>query len=162
MTPLEFLWMSIAVTLIALAADRLIRRRRRRALAELARHWRMHYSPRDVFHLADRVAQGFPVPGAAAMRVTDLIYGIEGEFHRYIFSTEFTLGVVRSKKRIRRVASFRESRARTDPTQPPALEMTDDALPVFEQYKKLHETHARESDETKSDGAAPATPSEKR
>src|SRR6185295_16506316 len=98
MTPFEFLWIMIAVTSTALAADRLIRRRRRRALAELAREWRMHYSLRDVFHLSDRVAHRFPVPGAAALRVTALIYGIEGEFHRYIFSTEFTLGVVRSKK----------------------------------------------------------------
>lgn len=138
MTPITFLVLAVCITLGALALDRYLRRRRRRELVELARQWRMHYVHRDVFELTSRLARDFPIPGAALVRVTDLIYGIEGEFHRYIFSTEYTIGAVRVRKRLVRVVSARDARRHSAPHHPPEFRFSDESLPLIEQYKTLH------------------------
>src|SRR5438067_782874 len=71
-------------------------------LAELATQWRMHYSVTDRFRLSDRVAERLGIPGAAQVRVTDLIYGNENGSYRYVFLVAYTLGVARHKIRHRR------------------------------------------------------------
>src|SRR4051794_5172587 len=105
LSPMLLLLLALAITLGAAAGYALVRRRQQRALSELAKSWRMHYSPRDVFNLAPRVARHLPIVGAAGVRVRDLIYGTEPGGHRYIFSAEYTAGVVRSKSRRRSVIS---------------------------------------------------------
>ena len=101
----------------------------------------MHYSPHDVFQLGPRLAPRLPEPGASEVDVSDVVYGIEGEFHRYIFSVSCTLGVVRAKERVTRVASFREPRGRTDPATWSDLEVCDRHGPLIEQYAHLHAQH---------------------
>src|SRR5437764_808224 len=119
-SPMYFLALLIVVTAAARLFYAVLRQRHRRALQELAQQWRMHYSQRDRFDLSDRVAALFPLPGAAEMRVVDVIYGTEIEsatsdrqFYRYIFSAEYTAGVTRAKHRYRRVVTFREPKGRT-------------------------------------------------
>jgi len=156
MTPITFLVLAACITLGALVLDRYLRRRRRRELIELARQWRMHYVHRDVFDLTQRVARDFPIPGAALVRVTDLIYGVEGEFHRYIFSTEYTVGAVRVRKRLVRVVSTRDARSHSAPHHPPELKFSDDSLPLVEQYRTLHtelSSTAEAPPENEQDGA---------
>jgi hypothetical protein len=138
MTPFGFLLLAAGVTGLAVFIDQVKRRRRRTDLAELARQWRMHYVERDVFELSRRLLPRFVVPGAALVRVTDLIYGVEGEFHRYIFSTEYTVGAVRVRKRLVRVATVREPRRHTQADNPPQLEHSDPDLSLVEQYKALY------------------------
>jgi hypothetical protein len=144
MTPYQFLLLSLGVTAAAVAAERIHRRRRQRGMAELARQWRMHYSARDLFRLAERVAPRLPATGAADVFVADVVYGIEGEHHRYLFSVEYTLGLVHAKHRIVRAASFREPKDRTDPSQWSALELVEQPMPLVEQYRTLHARHAAE------------------
>jgi hypothetical protein len=139
MSPASFLALTIGITAAALAAQMLVRRRRRRALRELARVWDMHYSPGDRFRLAARVAERFPVPGAADLRVNDLIYGHEDELYRYIFSAEYTEGVIRSKKRVRRVMTFTEPKGRSDATKWSTFVLADKEKPLVDQYKELRE-----------------------
>jgi hypothetical protein len=139
MSPASFLALTIGITAAALAAQMLVRRRRRRALRELARVWDMHYSPGDRFRLAARVAERFPVPGAADLRVNDLIYGNEDELYRYIFSAEYTEGVIRSKRRVRRVMTFTEPKGRSDATKWSAFVLAEKEKPLVDQYKELRE-----------------------
>jgi hypothetical protein len=142
MSPASFLALTIGITAAAMAAQMIVRHRRRSSLRELARVWDMHYSPGDRFRLAARVAERFPVPGASDVRVNDLIYGNEDELHRYIFSAEYTEGVIRSKKRVRRVVTFTEPKGRSDATKWSAFVLADKEKPLVDQYKELREKRA--------------------
>ena len=138
MSPAAFLAITIVVTLAAMTAWIFVRQRRRVALRELARAWNMQYSPGDRFRLAARVAERFPVPGASDFRVNDLIYGNDDASYRYIFSAEYTEGVIRSKKRVRRVVTFTEPKGRSDATKWSPLVLASEAKPLVDQYRELH------------------------
>lgn len=142
MTPYQFLIMTLAVTAAAVTANLLYRRARRGALSALARDWGMQYSPGDAFQLAPRLAPFLPRPGAADVAVCDVIYGIEDDFHRYIFTVEYTVGVIRAKHRVTHVATFREPKARSDATSRSPLEVAPQELPLVDQYRTLHQPHA--------------------
>ncbi|MEA2711014.1 MAG: hypothetical protein QOF78_3615 [Phycisphaerales bacterium] len=136
MTPLEFLAFMLCFTGVAGLIQYLRRRRHTGALRKLAAEWHMHFSAADRFRLAPRIAQQIPVPGAAAVRVIDLLYGVERQNYRYIFATEYTTGVLRSKTGVRRVATFCEPR---EPGKGETRELTfaPEGLPVIDQYKHL-------------------------
>ena len=144
MSPTEFLVLVVILTIGASAAWRVLHRRRRRALRRLASAWQMHYTPSDRFRLAPRVAPRLPVPGAAAVRVKDLIYGLEGDRLRYIFVTEYTTGTVAAQERHESVATFAEPRERPDDS-PVDLVLAPGGLSVVEQYEHLHKRVTPES-----------------
>ena len=159
MTPYQFLLLALAATAAAVAAQRVDRRRRRRNLTSLARQWNMHYSARDLFKLAEQVAPRLPAVGAGDVFVEDVIYGIEGEFHRYLFSVEYTLGLVHAKRRVVRAASFREPKQHRDPSRWSPLELADQALPLIEQYRTLRAAHVPgDGDGAAAEVASPAEP----
>jgi len=139
LSPLRFLAVLVALTAIARLVYVLQRQRQRRALQDLARRWNMHYSPHDRFQLADKVAERFPLPGAAELRVVDLVYGTEGDFYRYLFSAEYTVGVTRRKHRQRRVVTFREPKGRTTAADWSELILAEPGKAVMEQYESLRE-----------------------
>jgi hypothetical protein len=98
----------------------------------------MHFSAADRFRLAPRIVALLPVPGAAAVRVADLIYGIERDQYRYVFATEYTTGVLRTKTSVRRVASYCEPREPgAAARQPRELAFAPESLPLLEQYEHL-------------------------
>ena len=112
MAPGEVFSFTVGATAVALLLEIIGRRRTRRVLRKLAAEWRMTYSRADSLRLTPRVAARFPVPGAANLRVTDVIYGIEFDRYRYVFLAEFTTGTVSAKRRQIRVATFSEPRDR--------------------------------------------------
>src|SRR5437762_1933315 len=128
MSPSSFFLVTLGVTVLALALQAILRRIHRRKLERLATEWKMHYSPDDRFRLAGRVAEMLPIPGAAQVRVMDLIYGNEKDGYRYLFSASFTEGVIRTKRRNVRVASFRETRDRdcADSASPLLADLSDE------------------------------------
>ena len=142
MTPLEFLAFMLVVTAVAAGVHAIRRRRHMAALRRLAEEAWLHFTAADRFRLAPRIAQRLPVPGAAAVRVLDLIYGVERQNYRYVFATEYTVGVLRSKQGVRRVVTFTEPR---DPSaaaddcgrRPDELVFAPEDLPVIEQYRHL-------------------------
>ena len=143
MNPAQFLGLVLALTAFAAAWQLILRQRHVTRLRRLAEQWNMHYSATDRFRLAPRVAQRLPVPGAAAVRVVDLLYGVEKDNYRYLFATEYTVGVLKTKLGLRRVATFAEPR---DPskqtTAPPGddqLFFAPESLPLIEQYRHLHD-----------------------
>jgi hypothetical protein len=136
-SPMLMLGFAFTLTAGAGVAARITRRRRRRALGILAREWGMHYSRNDVFDLAARVASRLPAPGAANVRVIDLIYGTEQAGYRYIFTAEYTVGVVRGKSRQRCVVSVLEPRGRTEEIVWTNFSIAPTDRPLIEQYRSL-------------------------
>jgi hypothetical protein len=128
LTAAGWLWKVVAV------------RRYQYRLAHLAATWRMHYSRADRFRLSDRVAERMPEPGAAQVRVSDLIYGNEVGRYRYVFLVAYTEGVARLKVRRRRVATLCEPKDRTGPANWTPLVLAPQDLTIVEQYEHLRET----------------------
>ncbi len=129
--------MALCVTAAATIIDRVQRRCRRILLCALATHWRMNYSPFDPLRLTARVAHHFPIPGAANLKVSDVIYGMEGDRYRYIFTAEFTVGVVRTKHRLVRAATFCEPRDFRHGQAIGPLFLAPEGLPLVAQYQHL-------------------------
>jgi hypothetical protein len=97
LSPLNFLLIVAAITIAAAALDLILAARHRRRLRALASQWRMHYTPDDRFQLTSRISARLPMPGAADVHVTDVIYASEGDNYRYFFTVTYTSGVLRRK-----------------------------------------------------------------
>ena len=136
MPPGVLLFALIALTVVAVAMDVLAHRRRARALRVLAAQWRMTYHPADPIRVAPKVLPRFPIPGAANVRVMDLIYGSDRDRYRYVFSVEFTVGLVGPRRRIVRVASLSEPRDR-GATGPVSLNLAPAQGTLVDQYRYL-------------------------
>ena len=139
MSPLILLLILIALTIGARIAQRLAIRRRQDVFRQLAREWEMHFSAADHLRLAERLAAAFPVPGAAAIHVTDLIYGSRQHQHRFIFTVDYTLGLTGPRRRVRRAAACVEQKS-PGPLRPglcPIVVSTH--TPLIDQYRPLHE-----------------------
>jgi hypothetical protein len=145
MVPLTFLASLIALTLLALAGQSLERRRVHRTMRKLAAQWKMHYAGADRFQITPRVRENFPVPGASDVVVADLLYRQEAELYRYYFTVEYTLGVIRTKHRIRRAATFCEPRDRSGGACFSPLVFAPENLPLLEQYAHLVNGAAKEA-----------------
>ncbi len=137
MPPIILLAVLCALTAAALMADVMRRRRMHCNLRRLAVEQRMHFSVHDQLRLAPRVASGLNVPGAAAVGIIDLLYASENGRYRYIFTVEYTTGVVQSKRRVRRAAAFSEPRERSETVPPCAIRLAPLELPLLEQYRWL-------------------------
>jgi hypothetical protein len=147
MSPLYFLGLVALLTAAARLLEAGHRRRRRTAIEPLARSSHLHYSATDRFGLALKVTPLFPIPGAAEVRVLDLLYGREGEHYRYVFSAEYTVGVTRGKHRYRRVVTLRERRDRANGLPgTPAIELAPENLTLAEQYKWLLDRVSADTD----------------
>jgi len=136
MSPLQLLGVVTAITALAAIAQRMARRRWENQLRTLAQQWHMNYSPRDQWRLTAKVARGFPVPGAAHIRLADVIYGSDEQAYHYIFAAAFTTGVVLGKRRVIRAGSFSESRNRESTGEQSAI-LAPAELPLLEQYRRL-------------------------
>jgi hypothetical protein len=94
----------------------------------------MTYSARDSLRITAKISNRLPIPGAADVFVTDVVYGGQGEQYRYVFTTEYTIGVVRGKRRQVRVGMFSEPRDRRA-AAPSQVVFAPEGLPVLEQYE---------------------------
>jgi hypothetical protein len=141
MSPLAFLASTVALSLAAFLAHRVIRHRRRTLLRRMAAEWRMRYSAPDLFHITQRIAGGFPVADATDLRVLDVIYGTHGDRHRYVFTAEYNLGRVDRHKRTARAGTYCEPRDPARGGPPTPLTLAPSELELLEQYAWLHERH---------------------
>ena len=138
MAPGEVFSFTVGATAVALVLEFVSRRRTRRVLRRLAGEWGMTYSRTDSLRLTPKVAGRFPIPGAANLRVTDVIYGIEHDRYRYVFLAEFTTGTVSAKRRQIRVATFSEPRDRQQRTRLAApVVLAPPSGKVVDQYRHL-------------------------
>jgi hypothetical protein len=135
MPPITLLCVLICVTIAAVFIDRFLQRRSHRIYRRLAIQYQMHYSPRDPLRLTPRVAGHLPIPGAASVRLTDLLYRTDETSHHYVFTAEYSIGVAGPRHRHRRVVAFSESK--TTVGEVPILRVAPPELPLLEQYRKL-------------------------
>lgn len=138
-SPLFFLILLIAITGVAAIVARSMRQRGARRIEELARGWNLRFAPEDRFHLSLQVASLIPIPGAADVVVRDIIYRQDSGCYWYLFTVEYTVGVLRTKHG--RCAAGVLTESRTCPTgqaySPVTLGSRD--LPLEDQYTALHE-----------------------
>ena len=140
MPPLELLCFVVAITAGSAAAGSIRAERRRRKLKALAARWEMHFAPDDPFRLGRRVASRLAMPGAANIRLRDVIYGIEGDYYRYYFTVEYTLHAVSARTRVRHAATFLEPRSTCEEgaALTPKLIESDGSIPeLIDQYLSL-------------------------
>jgi len=135
--PIYLLAGTLLLTIAVAVVDAARRRRVQSVLRRLAVEKHLHFSPRDQLRLTDRVAAHLPVPGAAHVRVTNLLYGTADGVHRYVFTAEYTVGVVRSKKRVRRAAGFSEPRETRAYAPLAVITLAPADLSLPEQYRAL-------------------------
>src|SRR4051794_20151513 len=130
----------MGVTAAASIADALARHGRARRLSALAAAWRPRVTPGDRFQLTPRVAAQFPTPGAADVVVRDVVYGQEAAGTvRYLFTIEYTVGVVRTKRRRSAVGMVVDSEAPGAAESPLVLAPSD--VTTVRQYEWLWERH---------------------
>jgi len=108
-----------------------------RRMAHWAAQAQLFYSPTDLLGLAPRVARLLPFPGPAQVRVTDLMYRSDGEFHHCIFTVEYTRGVMSHRHRVVQVAGLHDPIARRDTHAHADLRTAPAGLPRMEQYRHL-------------------------
>ena len=126
-----------SLTALAGLIEMSARHRRKRWLRQLASQWRMTYSSCDRLRIASRISNQLPVPGAADVSVTDVIYGSHGDAYQYVFTVEYTLGVIKGRHRQVRVARFSEPRGREPSARSLRLDFAPQELPLIEQYRSL-------------------------
>ncbi len=130
----------LGITILGLTVHWTKRRALKSGIADLAREWNMHYAPDDRFRLADRVAEMLPIPGAAHVELTDVIYGNEADGYRYVFCAWFTEGVIHSKRRCVRVATFHEpGRPEKEEAGAAPLIVAPEGGSILHQYRQLRE-----------------------
>jgi hypothetical protein len=137
LSPGAVLVILVAMTCAAALVEKVSKSRRRSHLRELAVRWQMTYSPHDRLRVTPKITHHLPVPGAADLYVTDVIYGVQGGQYRYVFTVEYTIGVVRGKRRQVRVATFCESRNRDCNEPVGSVVFAPEDLSLVEQYEKL-------------------------
>ena len=141
MSPLIHLYSIAAITAGAYAIARFDRRRHGRVLKRVAAELDMNYSAADPFGLASKIVDRFPVPGAARLAVSDILYGLQGDRYRYIFTAHYTIGAVRTKKRASRVTIYSERTAADGPTgvdaDPSEVRVASPLLSWADQYRSL-------------------------
>jgi hypothetical protein len=137
MTPLGLLAAVLGVTAVSYTVQVRLRRRSGRGLRRLAAEWGMNFSRTDLLRLTAKVARHFPVPGAANLRVSNVIYGTDKDRHHYVFTAEYTAGVIRAKRRLARAGAFSEPRDREHGAPPAAVLLAPAGLPLLEQYRRL-------------------------
>src|SRR4051812_29894497 len=99
LTPAHALGVVAGISAVAYAAEWMLRGRSCKELRRLSGEWGMNFGPRDTLLLTPKVATHFPVPGAAHIRVTNVVYGLVDQEWRYVFTVEYTVGVVEQKHR---------------------------------------------------------------
>lgn len=137
MIPLTFLTVTLLLTLAAFILHLASRREISDRVQRLATDHHMQYAEHDLFQITPRVLERFPVPGASDLRVADVVYRRAGARYRYVFTVEYTLGVVRTKERVRRAATFCEPRDRACPSDWSSLVLAPESLSLADQYAHL-------------------------
>jgi hypothetical protein len=137
-TPGLLLATLLVITLIVVIVEGARHARQAERVRKLARQWGMNFGRRDTLRLTARVARAFPIPGASALRILHVVYGAQGDRYRYIFTAQYTVGVIGAKSRQSRVATLSEPRDRRR-QEDALLEMTESDAPLLEQYEVLWE-----------------------
>ncbi|MGA2441636.1 MAG: hypothetical protein ABSH08_11800 [Tepidisphaeraceae bacterium] len=142
MTPQLYLILLLGILLVGVSAGGGSQFRCRRKLRACAGRWNMHFAPGDRLALARRIVGHFPVPGAASISVRDLLYRTAENRHQYLFTVDYTVGVIRGKVGQSRVAGFSEpvSRGGREEGAEPVLTLAPGELSGPAAYEHILQT----------------------
>jgi hypothetical protein len=146
MPPVLLLLLLGVLTFVAYYASVWIRQVRSNRLAALAATWEMNFTPIDRFQLTGHVAARFPTPGAADIVVRDLVYGphtVAGSL-RYLFTVEYTLGILRTKRRWISAGTLVEQTGGGGDKRFSTVSLAPTNLPLIEQYEWLRAHQAQQ------------------
>jgi len=145
MPPVPLLLLLVAITALASVAAAWVRRVRSARLATLAASWEMNFTPIDRFQLTRSIAARFPTPGAADIVVRDLVYGPDAAAGslRYFFTVEYTLGILRTKRRWISAGTLVE-RTGDGGERFSTITLAPTHRPLLEQYEWLREQQGGE------------------
>jgi hypothetical protein len=118
MSPALYLIVLLGLLIAAITIDLIRWYSYSNKLRVCAHGWHMHFAHGDRLRIARRIVHQFPVPGAALIRVRDLIFRTDETRHVYLFTVDFTVGVIRGKVGRSRVAGFSEPVARGHQAEP--------------------------------------------
>jgi len=141
LSPAVFFFSLLCVTALVWTIHRVMRHSYKQKLRDLAAQWGMQYAQADLFNLASRVASEFPIPGVADLVIRDMIYATQGDRHRYIFTTEYTLGVIDRHRREARAVTFCDPRDSGGQCATPLI-LAPQELSLLDQYVQLGKTWA--------------------
>src|SRR5215211_7291470 len=139
LSPAFFFIGLLCITAAVWVVHRVMRHAFKKELRALASQWGMQYAQADLFNLAARVAAEFPIIGVADLVVRDMIYATQGDRHRYVFTAEYTLGVIERHRREARAVTFCDPRDAGGHCATPII-LAPEELPLIEQYKQLSRT----------------------
>ncbi len=105
-SPLTLLLILVGLTVVCVAAQFVFDRARRAKLDVLSKRHEMTFVNSDRFDLSREAASLVEMPGAAKVRVRDVMYASHPTGARYVFTAEFTVGVTRGKRRMVRVVAI--------------------------------------------------------
>jgi len=144
MTPAWALFGLLAITAVAAALQFHRRRQQAKLLGRLAQQWEMHYSRVDRFQLGRRMANPLPQPGAADLRVVDVLFATHHHRHLYLFTIQYSLGALTGVHRHARAAAISEPvrRGAIQEAAPMQLTLAPENLPLIQQYQSLHDSVA--------------------
>jgi hypothetical protein len=149
MQPTTFLAATLCITLGAWAIHKFLRHRSTGELRRLAVQWQAHYAPSDCFDILPHVLEHLPVPGAANVVVFDVLYSQDHDRYQYVFTVEYTQGVIQQKYRRRRVGMLREARESRGGEGWLQLELAPAELPLLRQYEHFYLPQAPAANLTK-------------
>jgi hypothetical protein len=135
-SPSVFFISLLALTALIWILHRTMRHAHKKQLRSLASQWGMQYAQADLFNLSSRVAAEFPIVGVADLVIRDMIYATQGDRHRYVFTAEYTLGVIERHRREVRAVTFCDPREAGGQCATPLI-LAPEELPLIEQYKQL-------------------------
>ncbi|HEV8290735.1 MAG TPA: hypothetical protein VGP94_02375 [Tepidisphaeraceae bacterium] len=139
LSPAAFFISLLCVMALVWILHRLTRHTHKKHLRALASQWGMQYAQRDLFNLAARVAAEFPIVGVADLVIRDMIYATQGDRHRYVFTAEYTTGVISGQRRETRAVTFCDPRDSGGQCATPLI-LAPEELPLIEQYRQLSKT----------------------
>jgi hypothetical protein len=142
LSPSMFLLFLLTLTTVVGIVEACLIAVRRKRYGTLAKQWEMHYHPYDVLGLGPRLAGSMPRPGAADVRVRDLLFSRGGDTLLYIMTVEYTVGLIHSKRRRFLAAATREP-VQSDPSSPLLLTFAPEEMPLLEQYEYLRALETR-------------------
>jgi hypothetical protein len=106
LSPLALLLALVGLTVVSATLHFVLNRRRGRKLQSLSQRFEMTFVRQDRFDLSREAASLVDVPGAAGVRVRDVMYASHPTGYRCVFTAEFTTGVTRGKRRMARAVAI--------------------------------------------------------
>jgi hypothetical protein len=133
MSPALFLALLLGLTALAWLQQTLFDAVVARRLSRIGHAHGMLHARADRFDLARRISERLPVPGAADVRVSDVLYCSRDNCYRYVFTVDYTIGLIHGHRRVRRVGSL--LLPRSEAAAGPELILSEGRTPRMSAYQ---------------------------